>query len=93
MEKDINTFNFTHHGVTIDPADDCKLYAPVGSIIKVRDNYAICKISRHYRRDCECCVGRYPIGLIDGLCSILQCTIEEREDGNEVYFELIDNNE
>lgn len=91
METDIIINHLNHNGLTIDPADNCKLFVPQGTIIRVRNTYAICKHSKHLRIDCESCVGRYPNGHVEGVCETLMCTANEREDETEVYFEVIDN--
>lgn len=91
METDIIINHLNHNGLTIDPVDNCKLFVPQGTIIKVRNQYAICKRTQYSPVDCERCVGRYPVGQADGVCTTLMCTKEEREDDTEVFFELIDN--
>lgn len=91
METDIIINHLERNGLTIDPVDNCKLFVPQGTIIKVRNQYAICKYSPYPHIDCSRCVGRYPVGHADGVCTTLMCTKEEREDDTEVFFELIDN--
>lgn len=91
MEKDIIINHLERNGLTIDLVDNCRLFIPQGTIIKVRDHYAICRYSQNPRIDCSRCVGTNPVIQADGVCTTLMCTKEEREDDTEVFFELIDN--
>lgn len=90
METDIIINPSNRKGLTIDLVGNCKLFVPQGTIIKVRDTYAICIPSKHLQLDCSRCVGRYSVGHTLGVCPTLMCRKKDREDKTEVFFEVID---
>lgn len=93
MEQDTIINHLNHYGIKVDPSDNCKIYAPIGTIMKVNGQYIRCTLSKHTNIDCSRCVGRYPIGHTSDICNTLLCGKDEREDDTEVFFEVIDTDE